>query len=161
MGIDPGQIKSGFVIIDNDYNVHNHGVVDNGEIMEIISNSNNHGLDSIIIEMITSYGMPVGKTTMDTLVWIGRFYQEVEHSDVFLISRANIKLHMCNSVRAKDPNVIMAVKDRYNPTGGGSDPFKGTKKEPGPLYGMVNHSFNALAVAISHLEGCEKYVLGY
>ena len=98
---------------------------------------------------------------MDTLVWIGRFYQRVGFSNKFLVARSKIKHHLCNSVSAKDKNISAAVKNRYQPTGGGSDPHKGTKNQRGPLYGMKSHTFSALAVGIAFLEGCVRYDMEY
>jgi hypothetical protein len=152
LAIDPGCVESGYVILDREYKPHHHGVIKNEELLGIIENSSDYEVDTVVIEMMTSYGMPIGKTSMDTLVWIGRFFQEVPFANVFLMARSKIKTHLCNSMRAKDKNIAVAVKDRYTPSGGGSDPYKGTKKSPGPLYGFKSHTFAALAVAITYLE---------
>jgi len=150
LAIDPGCIESGYVILDRDLHVHKFGIVDNDEMLGIIQNIQD--VDSVVIEMMTSYGMPIGKTSMDTLVWVGRFYQEVEFANSFLLARSKIKRHLCNNMHAKDKNITVSVKNRYPPTGGGSDPYKGTKKQPGPLYGMKSHIFAALAVGITFVE---------
>lgn len=106
----------------------------------------------IAIEMIASYGMPVGKEVFETCVWIGRFV-EVSVTNCTagcsLVYRKDVKLHLCNSARAKDGNVRQALIDRFEPTGGGKTPQIGTAKQPGPLYGVSSHVWAALAVAVT------------
>jgi hypothetical protein len=51
-----------------------------------------------------------------------------------------VKLHLCNSPRAKDGNVRQALIDRVGP--------QGTKKGQGPTYGIKSHEWAALAVAV-------------
>jgi hypothetical protein len=95
----------------------------------------------IAIEMIASYGMAVGADVFQTCVEIGRFV-EVAEGNVSLVFRRDVKMHLCGSARAKDANIRQAMLDRLGPVG--------TKKAPGPLYGVKSHIWAALAVAITH-----------
>ena len=107
--------------------------------------------DRMAIEMVSCYGMPVGAETFETCVWIGRFMERFrgECDQVF---RRDVKLNLCNSMRAKDANIRQAILDRFPSTGGGKTPQVGTKKQPGPLYGISKHAWSALAVGITWFE---------
>ena len=97
--------------------------------------------DHLAIEMIASYGMPVGKEVFETVLWIGRFI-EAWNGPYTLIYRKDVKLHLCGSVRAKDANVRHALLDRFGP--------QGTKASPGATYGISRDVWSALAVAVTH-----------
>jgi len=158
MAIDPGTIESGFIIMDNEKKIHEKGVIDNNQLLVM---SKNRHFDILVIEMFAAYGMPVGKTSFDTIVLIGRLYQIAEDRGIepVLITRKAVKMHLCNSMRAKDKNITQAVKDRYSATGGGRDPWKGTQSKPGPLYGFKSHIFSALALGITYIENGERYAI--
>jgi len=95
--------------------------------------------------MVASYGMPVGKEVFETCVWIGRFMQVWHDPDaVRLIYRRDVKLHLCGSARAKDGNIRQALIDKLGP--------QGTKKAPGPTYGVKSHAWAALALAVTAAE---------
>lgn len=97
--------------------------------------------DRMAIEMVAHYGMPVGKEVFDTCVWIGRFLQVWPRPDeVELVYRGDVKLELCGTRRAKDPNVRQALIDRLGKPG--------TKKVPGATYGVTGHIWSALAVAV-------------
>ena len=64
------------------------------------------------------------------------------------IYRMDVKMYLCNNTRAKDGNIRQAIIDRYPANGGGKTPQIGTKKHPGPLYGVSKDVWSALAVAI-------------
>ncbi len=146
IGIDPGPAKSGWVLLD-DKRLHACGVDDNHTVAD---NLRRHQKWFPAIEMIASYGMAVGKETFDTCVWIGRFIEQCfEPDEVRLIFRKDIKIHICDNAHAKDANVRQALIDMFPPTGGGSIKQIGTKKEPGPLYGMNTHAWAALGVAVT------------
>ncbi|MBQ1764316.1 MAG: hypothetical protein IIZ92_15615 [Aquincola sp.] len=101
--------------------------------------------DTLAIEMIASYGMPVGREVFETCVWIGRFVQAWHSPDkVRLVYRRDVKLHLCGSPRAKDPNIRQALIDKLGPAG--------TKKDPGPTYGVKSHAWAALGVAVTAAE---------
>lgn len=105
--------------------------------------------DHLAIEMVASYGMPVGATVFDTCVWIGRIAERFGWNNTTLVYRKAVKLHLCNSLSAKDANIRQAILDLYPRTGGGKTPQIGTKKEPGPLYGVEKHAWAALGVGIT------------
>lgn len=146
LAIDPGTDQSGWCLYDG--SVIDSGVADNHDILSRIKNST---ASSLAIEMISSYGMPVGRETFETVRWIGRF-QQAWHSpeSVRLIFRRDIKIALCGTTKAKDANVRQAILDRFPRSGGGKTPQVGTKSKPGPLYGVKSHAWSALAVAVVH-----------
>lgn len=110
-----------------------------------------HG--DFVFEMVASYGMAVGRETFETVLWCGRFADAAatlgrkhRHSThtVRKVYRKDIKMHLCQSMRAKDANIRQALIDKLGPVG--------TKKKPGPLYGISYHLWSALAVAIYAME---------
>jgi len=146
MAIDPGTTESGWMRFCNNH-VIDSGVCENSEIIDLIDGG---GFDDLAIEMIASYGMAVGREVFETCVWIGRFVQAFRDPDaVKLIYRRDVKLHLCGTSKAKDPNVRQAVIDLFPSLGGGKTPQIGTKAQPGPLYGVTSHAWPALAVAIT------------
>ena len=140
LAIDPGPLKSAFVRWDGG-RVIDCAWIDNHEIRDVISM--NRRKCTIAIEMIASYGMAVGADVFQTCVEIGRM-QEVAEGRAELVFRRDVKLHLCGSARAKDPNIRQALLDRFGPVG--------TKKTPGPLYGVKSHIWSALAVAVTASE---------
>lgn len=148
LAIDPGTTQSGWVIY-GDKRVHDSGVMPNEDMVKWLAYRDDNGA-RLAIEMIASYGMPVGKEVFETCVWIGRFKQAWHSPDaVQLIYRKDVKLHLCGTTKAKDPNVRQALIDLFAPTGGGKTPQIGTKGQPGPLYGVSSHAWPALGVAIT------------
>lgn len=139
--IDPGNEKSA-IIVYRDGNIIQKEILPNLEILGILPRD--YCSDGIlIIEMVACYGMPVGKTIFETCVWIGRFI-EAFYNDYLLVYRKDIKLHLCNSVRAKDTNIRQALIDKYGPPG--------TKKNPGKTYGISNDLWSALAILTYYIE---------
>jgi hypothetical protein len=103
----------------------------------------------IAIEMVASYGMPVGREVFETCVWIGRFQQAYPSPEaVKLIYRRDVKLHLCGNSRAKDANIRQALIDKLGPVG--------TKAAPGPLYGVRSHAWAAVAVAVTVFDTTPK-----
>lgn len=137
-GVDPGTERSAFVIFDGK-TVVEHGILPNDELALHPLWRGRH----IFCEMIASYGMAVGRDVFETCVWIGTFLECARRAGgwgVTRVFRRDIKLHLCNSARAKDSNVRQALIDRIGP--------QGTKRTPGPTYGVRSHEWAALAVAV-------------
>ena len=150
IGIDPGPTESALVTYGDGpkWNV----IGSNDYMRQILYEPQLRDRDAVLaIEMIASYGMPVGREVFETCVWIGRFV-ECWPLPWRYVYRKDVKLHLCGSLRAKDANVRQAMLDRFPATGGGKVPQIGTKKQPGPLYGFKSHMWSALAVAITAAE---------
>ena len=155
LAIDPGTEKSG-VIFWHD------GIVNGGRAKEVVDNwellrrirDGEYPSSHFAIEQICSYGMAVGKETFKTVEWSGRFIeawamntssaldyyikQEIE-PHILRLPRLDIKVHLCGTAKAKDANIRQALIDRLGEPG--------TKKNPGPTFGISSHMWSALAVA--------------
>ena len=124
LAIDPGNIESAYCVIDSKtYKPLSFGKQDNNWLLGFM-NIQSMLFDKVIIEMIASYGMAVGKEVFDTCVWIGRFRQITESQDVEVeyIYRKEEKINLCHSMKAKDSNIRQALIDRFGQVG--------TKKNP-------------------------------
>ncbi|MGZ7030177.1 MAG: hypothetical protein ACXVG9_12700, partial [Terriglobales bacterium] len=133
LAIDPGTTESGWCIYDGSRVVES-GVADNQTMLNTVKVARfKLDIGLLAIEMIASYGMAVGREVFETCVWIGRFQQAWHIPEkVELIYRRDVKLHLCGSAKAKDPNVRQALLDMFPRTGGGKTPQIGTKSNPGP-----------------------------
>jgi hypothetical protein len=143
--IDPGCAESAWLVYDNASmkGIEGFGKESNDEVRALMSRAvwpNKYHADHLAIEMIASYGMPVGKEVFETVLWIGRFI-EVWGGPFTLIYRKDVKLHLCGSVRAKDSNIRQALIDRFG--------APGTKANPGMTYGISKDVWSALAVAVT------------
>ncbi len=150
-GIDPGTVESGYVV----FNSENMQVVDSGVVgnEELLDKTTWVDADIVCIEMVASYGMPVGQTTFETVLWIGRFVQMCVTKNKeyqLLYKKKDINPTLCFSNKAKDANIRQAILDLFPASGGGTVPQKGTKTNPGPLFGVSSHAFSALAVALTY-----------
>jgi hypothetical protein len=118
--------------------------------------------------------MPVGIEVFDTVRWSGRF-QEIAESrgiGVALLPRQKVKLHHCHSVKANDPAIRQAIVDRYGgdsvaldgklcgrakaKSHGAACPIchgSGWERAPGPLAGISNDVWAALALGLAWMEG--------
>ena len=155
IALDPGPTETGYVMI-RDTTIIKSGVEDNRLIYDLMNGADY--LDATCaIEMISSYGMAVGAEVFETCVWVGRFIEQFQVST--LVYRKDVKLYLCGTARAKDANVRQAILDLYPKTGGGTTPQIGTKKNPGPLYGVKSHAMAALAVALTYANSVGENIV--
>ncbi len=158
LAIDPGPVVSGAVVLDVSVTpprlLRVWPSIVTSRLITVCGSR--RFFDHLAIEMVASYGMPVGASIFETCVVIGRILEAAGRGD--RVYRKDVTLAMCRSVRANDSNVRQAIIDMYPPRGGGKTPQIGTKKAPGPLYGVKAHAWAALAVGITwqlgapHLE---------
>jgi len=142
LSIDPGNIQSAFCWIDKDFRIENFGKIPNDELLTMIYESEP---EMTVIEMIASYGMAVGKEVFDTCVWIGRFTEaSLWAGKTDLVFRKDVKLNLCGQTRAKDSNVVQALKDRFGD--------KGTKAKQGFFYGFKADCWQAFAVGVTWMD---------
>ena len=142
VAIDPGPKQSAYVLYDPRTGVERWADVPNDWLRGFLRGYSCVAGDTLAIEMIASYGMPVGAEVFDTCVWIGRFIEawrpDVNRWDT--LKRASVKAHLCGTAKAKDSNVRQALIDRF---GGPSCIRKG-----GELYKLSGDCWQALAVAV-------------
>lgn len=145
IAIDPGNIETAFVIMDDQYRPLEFGKWDNDRVLGLIACSS-VSCNSVVIEMIASYGMPVGEEVFETCVWIGRFVEAAGRvgMNVTRIKRNEVKMNMCHSAKAKDGNIIQALKDRFGD--------KGTKAAPGWFYGFKADCWQAYALGVTYID---------
>lgn len=144
LAIDPGTFESAYLFYDV---LNNHliefGKVSNEELILVLSRCA-ASVDYLVIEGIISYGMPVGKETLNTKFLIGRLYQLglsscIHEDNIHIISRKHVLTHHCFSAKASDSNLRQALIDRLGKPG--------TKKVPGFTYGIVADVWSALGIA--------------
>jgi hypothetical protein len=147
LAIDPGSVESAYVLLDKNLKAIDFGKLPNEEMRNRIKLKffmpDSLKLD-IAIEMIASYGMPVGAEVFETVRWIGRFQEVAFPKEVKFIYRKDEKMNLCHTMKAKDSNIIQALKDRFGD--------KGTKKNPGWFYGFSNDVWQAYAVGITYYD---------
>ena len=147
LAIDPGYELSAWVLYDGTH-VLEHAIEENQALLQrLTSGAWRVGeIDAIVFESIESYGMAVGREVFETIFWTGRLFERALYrtGDVVRLARRIVKLHLCQSARAQDSNVRMALCDRF----GGPTRAIGKKKTPGPLYGVKSHEWQALALGV-------------
>jgi hypothetical protein len=150
LAIDPGNEESAYVVYDCETGrVQSFGRRDNERLRHgVRGTTSGVHCQHLAIEMIASYGMPVGREVFETCVWTGRFVEAWSAPYTF-VYRKDVKLHLCGNVRAKDGNVRQALIDRY----GGKQKAIGTKRAPGSLHGISADVWSALAVAVTWSDG--------
>lgn len=157
LSIDPGNIESGVVLLnEKDLKPLVAEKIDNEQLLykvcvgEYADINIKEPINHVAIEMIASYGMAVGKSVFDTCVFIGRLIETIKFvnqlSDIKIqyIYRKDEKINLCGSMKAKDSNIIQALKDRFGD--------KGTKKNPGWFYGFKKDIWQAYAVGVTYYD---------
>lgn len=149
IGVDPGTETSGVVHIQLVMNrvMFSESEQPNSLVKMNILNPSKH-VAAIVCEWIEHYGKDIhpGAETFHTCRWIGRFEEAAYQAGLpfRLVTRREVKLHLCGTARADDAAIRTALIDRL----GG----KGTKRLPGPLYGVSGHAWAALAVALTFAD---------
>ena len=151
LAIDPGNVQSAYVLIDDGFRLGAHGKVDNYKLLGCLKEFAKC-CDRVVIERIASYGMAVGRTVFETCEWIGRFTQAAAQHKVRTeyVFRMEEKMTLCHSAKAGDANIRRALIDRFARhdmrTG------KGTKKNPDYFYDFAKDEWAAMAVAVAYLD---------
>lgn len=151
LAIDPGNTQSGYALIKMPtFELLEFGKVENEELRQNLFNLAAKA-DAFAIEMVASYGMPVGKDVFETCVWIGQFITTLKgilsHKYIY---RKDEKMCLCGSMKAKDSNIRQELINRY-----ATFDFKngkGTKKKPDVFYGVAKDAWQAIAVGVTYWE---------
>lgn len=149
VGIDPGPRESAIVAFSED-GVYRAVDVENDRVVQEVVDCH-EWIDAgegftVAIEWIESFGMAVGASTFETVFAIGQIAARLTWNNyrLRLVPRRDVKLNICKSPKAKDANIRQALIDRFGKVG--------TKKNPGPLFGISNHRWAALAIAVTAFD---------
>jgi hypothetical protein len=135
VGIDPGQRTSGLCRIEPAAKGAWRPTLalaraPNPAVADCLANA--RGLAGVGIETASCYGLPVGASVFETVLWAGRFAQAAFActENVFLVTRAQVKRALCPGERANDVAVRQRLLSMF-----------------GPVKGVGSHAWAALAVA--------------
>lgn len=158
LAIDPGNIESAYVLMDENLKPIDFEKIHNEHLRSRLNYllKTHYPKINVVIEMIASYGMPVGKEVFETCVWIGQFIETCRRCscEAALIYRAEVKLNLCLNKRAKDSNVTQSLIDRF--AYGVSNKGKGTKNNKGWFYGFKEDIWAAYAVGVTYADTIVK-----
>lgn len=152
LAIDPGPRKSAYCFVENGW--PHAGDICGNEELKWRNASEDQSAVTLVIERMACFGMPVGQEVFDTVFNYGRLVESWESrggSWAFL-TRGEVKMHICKSMRAKDANIRQALLDRF----GGKEKAIGKKKNPGPLYGFRADMWSALAIGLTYCDICSS-----
>lgn len=144
--IDPGTEQSGCVLLTPSGVVESAGMKSNAEIVMLLRSAKElTDADVLVIEMMENFGKTLGTAALRTVWWSGRFSEAwLDRKGILReMPRREVKLALCGSMRAKDPNVRASLIDLY---GGEIETKKG-----GRLSKVKSHAWQALALGVVHL----------
>jgi hypothetical protein len=155
VAIDPGTEQSAYIVFSCLEEIDEFGTLPNITLERMLRDRCYRGrsmpgltFDHLAIEMVASYGKPVGEEVFQTVLWIGRFLAAYNGPHT-LIKRTAVKMHLCHSLTKVTDGVIrQRLIDLY----GGKEKAIGKKAAPGPLYGFKADQWQALAVAWTWYE---------
>lgn len=163
IGIDPGPSTSGFVVMETGRGVlpcvrWSDAAVDSADLARLAASALiDYDPAIVAIEWLTTYGRAVGASVLDTARIVGQvegvLKERRSHAEVVLVTRPDVCHELCQSRSATKAQVRAACLAIYSaegvPQGGGACRQVGTKRDPGPLYGVRSHAWDALATALA------------
>lgn len=154
IGIDPGPLSCGWVLYDGE-RVWDCGDAPLDEMMALILD---HPVDVVAIERVQAQGK-AGNQITETCEISARLYQyalDTGHRAHWLYRRVVLRVLDVTGEGNRDALVRARLLEMH-----GGLASKGTRKAPGPLYGVSGHAWQALAVAVTAMrveEETEKAV---
>lgn len=145
LGLDPGTTHTGCVWFDGT-RVLRSAQCENKDVVYFCGRFTvPEDIDAVACEMLVYQGETrrPGEETFETAYWIGRFMGACV-VPFHRIKPYEWKVHVCGRATAGDSERRTALIRRF-----GGKAAIGTKKAPGPLYGVTGHCWSALAVAVT------------
>jgi Holliday junction resolvasome RuvABC endonuclease subunit len=169
IGIDPGPTTSGYAVLEGPAQ---DAIIDMTYVRVVVAEDTaptDRVIDAfaavikqidparvrVACEWLANYEKVVGASVFDTARVVGRYEQEARRCRIAfsLIKRPDVFLALCGRRTASKSQVRHAVIDAFPRSGGGATPQVGTKRQPGPLYGVRSHAWDAVAVAVAWTRG--------
>jgi len=149
-----GRVAAGVAVgrFSSEFNTEHRKVVCDAKIREDLGLEVGTKLPKptyLVMEMVGNYSQTVGRSTFETCMWSGRFVQKFQQARnglinsryYTLITRTQSRTNITGTSRCGDAQVNRALLDRLGE--------KGTKKNPGAMYGMKSDLYAALAVGLT------------
>lgn len=158
--IDPGNVTSSWVLLETSATwpprLEDYALDEENALLE--ARLHRARWDVAVIEMVRSYGRPVGSEIFETCVWIGRFEKAIDASTASRarIGRQEMKSALGLTMKTSDSGVRACMLDIY----GGKDVALGSKTRRGPLWGVTEDVWAALAVGIAYARDVERKRVG-
>lgn len=163
LAIDPGPRVCGVVLYDpgERHVLLAHGAADVEEVIAgldawrygpVLADGTAAEVATLAIERVQSQGQS-GADLLLTAEVVGRLYQRALDAgwrDVRLVPRRVVTRHLDVSGGGKDAQVRQRLIEMH---GGSTAAAIGTKRAPGPLYGVTSHAWQALGLAVVVAEG--------
>lgn len=156
LAIDPGTFASGWAVMD--YKTREPvacGKYENERLLDELTLGFFYA-DLVVVEMLTSYGAPVGRETLETCVWVGRFLQAaaMDGKQIQTMNRRDVKYELTGSTRATDAMIRQYLVDRF--AYGVRNHGKGTQDFPGWFYGFRADIWQAYALGVAWIDRKER-----
>lgn len=156
LAIDPGTMKSGYVILDIDtYRPLQFGKVDNEEILKIIDSCDTQNT-KVVFEKFAPQSQ-TGSTTIDAIVWYGRMIERVEMHGMrhYHIYRRDVKKHLLGKFSkangSADSQIRKALVKRFAQFDFVNG--KGNKNNPDWFYGFsTTDCYAACATGVTWID---------
>jgi hypothetical protein len=147
LAIDPGPVTCGVVLYDSTarqvLNSYKAATVD--EALSLCRGLEYDRIELVAIERVQSMGQ-AGASLLQTSEVVGRLHQRALDSGlpVVLLYRREVCSHLHVHGAGKDAQVRQRMIEAH---GGSQELAVGTKRNPGPLYGVASHAWQALGLA--------------
>lgn len=170
VAVDPGPTHSAAVVWDGK-SILGHIYAESAEVLDEVTRRYRDSGATLVVEMVASYGKPVGAEVFETCVWIGRFLALWPEAMADRVTRQAVKHHLCLSMTVRDCHVRQALIDRFGcPKGRKCQACKGKgwvgrgrpvctscdgsgwEQPPGITQGLTGDKWAAFAVAVTWLD---------
>lgn len=151
LAIDPGPERCGLVIYDTEAGevaqCDKAATVD--AVITLIRYAQaDHGVQLIACERVQSYGI-AGASLLRTSEVYGRVLQATEAAGLPFVGRYRREVLSLLMVAGRGNRDAMVRERMLEMHGGSRSAACGTKRAPGPLYGVTSHAWQALGLAMA------------
>lgn len=153
LGLDPGYRESALVAFDGTKICQNL-MCDNETMLANLQDLKDEAASGggppewiLVLEQMQMFrsAFGVGVEVFDSVLWSGRFIQLWHPRRFDRIIRSKVRGHL-NAIKGGDAAVRQGLIVRF---GAYKEVAIGSKKKPGPLFGIKSHEWSALAVAVT------------
>lgn len=147
IGIDPGPKDHAAVMLHNG----RAAIVESLDHRELAISFGTLGIHTVTVafEQFAPFGSSLDDGSLRTIFETGKLVAQLQRLGSIRcvgLRRQQVKRYLVGRSACGDPQVRGSLIERFGPT---KELAVGTKKAPGPLYGISGHHWAALAVAVT------------